>query len=102
MLGGVESTCPEARIFDQVHDHLCRAEWTQVPQLVSIVTCRSLSPPEREPPSAMFFVSIGILIVAAVFGAAQSPASTWTGEEAVAAGLLNVIPGPAEVGILSQ
>jgi hypothetical protein len=50
----------------------------------------------------MFFVSIGILIVAAVFGAAQSPASTWTGEEAVAAGLLNVIPGPAEVGILSQ
>ncbi|KAJ6475408.1 hypothetical protein C8R45DRAFT_1010111 [Mycena sanguinolenta] len=44
----------------------------------------------------MFFVLFGILIVAAVSAAAQSPPSTWTGEEAVAAGLLKVIPGPPE------
>ncbi|KAJ7631474.1 hypothetical protein B0H17DRAFT_1150313 [Mycena rosella] len=44
----------------------------------------------------MFFVLFGILIVAAVSAAAQSLPSTWTGEEAVAAGLLNVIPGPPE------
>ncbi|KAJ6548613.1 hypothetical protein B0H19DRAFT_1265423 [Mycena capillaripes] len=42
----------------------------------------------------MFFALFGILIAAAVSAAAQSPPSTWTGEEAIAAGLLNVIPGP--------
>ncbi|KAJ6534649.1 hypothetical protein DFH09DRAFT_1180228 [Mycena vulgaris] len=45
----------------------------------------------------MFFVSFGLLILAAVSVATPTPPSDvklWTGEEALAAGLLKIIPGP--------
>ncbi|KAJ7366803.1 hypothetical protein DFH08DRAFT_176129 [Mycena albidolilacea] len=47
----------------------------------------------------MFFASFGLLILAAVSLAVPAPPSDvklWTGEEALAAGLLKVVPGPPE------
>ncbi|KAJ7872211.1 hypothetical protein B0H13DRAFT_2349564 [Mycena leptocephala] len=47
----------------------------------------------------MFFISFGLLILATVCVATPTPPSDvklWTGEEALTAGLLKVIPGPPE------
>jgi hypothetical protein len=53
----------------------------------------------------MFYASFGLLILAVVSLAVPAPQSDvklWTGEEALAAGLLKVVPGPPEVCLLAQ